>query len=73
MTLGIKLATAILAALALTGCGDVNRRVILQHPTTQQVVECKVDPWGDTRFNKQVDDCAKQYEQAGFTRIGGTN
>jgi len=41
----------LLLALTLVsvGCGSATRVVVMQNPGTGQVVECKVDPWGDMR------------------------
>jgi len=47
--------------------------VVMQNPGTGQVVECKVDPWGDMRRDKQIEDCRRAYEGAGFRVVGHSN
>ncbi len=59
--------------LMLGGCGAVSRVVILQNPATKQTVECKVDPLGDMRRTKQIKDCVKAYEQAGYGVVGDSD
>jgi hypothetical protein len=55
------------------GCGSASRVVVLQHPQTKQTVQCKVDPWGDMSFNRQVESCVKAHEQAGYTVVGDSD
>ena len=59
--------------LASVGCGSVTRVVVMQNPGTGQVVECKVDPWGGERRDKQIEDCRRAYEGAGFRVVGDRN
>jgi hypothetical protein len=62
------------ASLALTACSSTTSRfVILQHPTTKQTAECKIDPMGDMRFHKQIEDCVWAYEQAGYAVVGDSD
>jgi hypothetical protein len=62
------------AALALSGCSTTTSRyVVLQHPATQQTVECKIDPWGDMRYHKQIEDCVSAYKQAGYAVVGDSD
>src|SRR5215468_8712038 len=56
--------------VVLAGCGSVSRVVVLQHPQTKQTVECRVDPLGDMRRTRQIEDCVKAYRQAGYTVVG---
>lgn len=62
--------SAILVAIILSGCGSPTRVVVMQHPETKQVVECRIDPWGHINRYKQIDDCKSAYEQAGFRVVG---
>jgi hypothetical protein len=46
--------------------------VVLQNPQTKQTVECRVDPWGDIRRTRQIEDCVDAYRMAGYAVIGDT-
>ncbi len=60
--------------LALTACSSTTSRyVVLQNPTTKQTVECRIDPWGDMRFHKQIADCTNAYKQAGYVVVGDSD
>lgn len=64
----------VVAALAITACSTTTSKfVILQNPTTKQTVECKIDPWGDMRFHKQIEDCTNAYKQAGYIVVGDSD
>ena len=54
-----------------SGCGSASRVVVLQHPETKQTVQCKVEPVGDTSFNRrQIESCVRAHEQAGYKVVG---
>jgi hypothetical protein len=64
----------VLAGLLMVGCSSTTSRfVILQNPTTKQTVECKIDPMGDMRFHKQIEDCTNAYRQAGYVVVGDSD
>src|SRR5215470_6335391 len=57
-----------------SGCGSASRVVVLQHPETKQTVQCKVEPVGDTTFNRQqIESCVRAYEQAGYRVVGDSD
>ena len=60
----------LIALLLLAACGSVSRVVVLQHPQTKQTVECRVDPWGDMRRTRQIEDCVDAYKKAGYDVVG---
>lgn len=55
--------------LLFVGCGGVQHLALMQHPQTGDVRECKIDPWGDIRYAKQIDDCVKLYEKVGYEKV----
>lgn len=59
--------------LLLTACGSVSRVVVLQNPQTKQTVECRVDPWGDMRRTRQIEDCVQAYKKAGYAVVGDSD
>jgi hypothetical protein len=64
----------VLAGVLKVGCSSTTSRfVILQNPTTGQTVECKIDPMGDMRFHKQIEDCTNAYKQAGYVVVGDSD
>lgn len=64
----------VLAGVLMVGCSSTTSRfVILQNPTTKQTVECKIDPLGDMRFHKQIEDCTNAYKQAGYVVVGDSD
>jgi hypothetical protein len=46
--------------------------VVLENPQTKQTVECRVDPWGDIRRTRQIEDYVDAYRMAGYAVIGDT-
>jgi hypothetical protein len=58
--------------LLLSPCGSASRVVVLQNPQTKQTVECRVDPWGDMRRTRQIEDCVVSYKRAGYAVVGDT-
>lgn len=56
--------------LLLTGC--VSRTVILQNPQGH-TAQCKVDPWGDFDRTRQIENCVKAHERAGYKVVGDSN
>jgi len=66
--------TLLLIICLASGCGSASRVVVLQHPETKQTVQCKVDPVGDTTFNRQqIESCVRAYEQAGYRVVGDSD
>jgi hypothetical protein len=64
----------VLLILALAACSTTTSRfLILQNPTTRQTVECKIDPLGDMRFHKQIEDCVSAYKQASYVVVGDSD
>ena len=57
----------------LMGCAlNPNNKslIVLQNPKTQEVKECKGDPWASWDAYAATEACAKAYEKAGFVRLG---
>jgi len=74
-TMGTERTTRLIlvaAMLSLTACGSVTRVVVLENPQTKQTVECRVDPWGDIRRTRQIEDYVDAYRMAGYAVIGDT-
>jgi hypothetical protein len=53
-----------------TGCGSATRVVVLQHPSTQQTVQCRVDPWGSMDRTRQIEACVAAHTKAGYQVVG---
>jgi len=64
------LAMMLTSLLALSACGSPSRVVVLQHPETKQTVQCRVYPWGDVSFKRQIDACVRAYEQPVYRVVG---
>jgi hypothetical protein len=56
----------LLVACAGTPYGQHSRIAVMQNPETKQTVECRADPWGDMNYRRQIDNCIKAYEGAGY-------
>ena len=56
----------LLVACAGTPYGQHSRTAVMQNPETKQTVECRADPWGDMNYRRQIDNCIKAYEGAGY-------
>lgn len=57
----------LLPLLLLAACDP--KPMMLQNPTTQQIVECKADPWAVWDQVAWNEDCARKYESAGYKRL----
>lgn len=60
--------TLAVGVIALSGCAS-NAFEIMKNPQTGDVRECKVDPWGDIQYQRQVDTCVARYEKAGYQKV----
>ena len=70
----LTLSTLPLFICLASGCGSASRVVVLQHPETKQTVQCRVEPVGDTSFNRrQIESCVKAHEQAGYKVVGDSD
>lgn len=60
----------ILIALLVAGCSSP-QAIPLRNSTTQQIVECKADPWAVWSWDiaRWNEDCAQRYERNGFQRM----
>ncbi|MEI7608373.1 MAG: hypothetical protein WCJ64_13440 [Rhodospirillaceae bacterium] len=59
----------ICAALALlAGCATGPSMVVLQHPDTKQMAQCKAEQW-DMAKAEHIEACIKGYEAAGFKML----
>ena len=57
----------VLAVAGLAGCaGDAMS--LMQGPTGDTIT-CKVDPWGDIQYQRQVDQCTALYSKAGYKEV----
>lgn len=54
-------------SLFLTACGP--RMIVLQHPDTKEIVQCKGDAWAYWNPAGAAKECAKGYEKAGYVRL----
>jgi hypothetical protein len=52
-SMGAMMVLILALTLTCVGCGSATRVMVMQNPGTVQVGECKVDPWGDIRRDKQ--------------------
>ena len=60
--------------LSIVGCSNGRKSIIvLQHPETNQTVECKGDPWTDLNPWTAAEKCAEDYKTAGFVILGEDN
>ncbi|RJO61093.1 MAG: hypothetical protein C4542_07345 [Dehalococcoidia bacterium] len=55
--------------LFFLGCGGMPQMVLMKNAQSGDLRECKVDPWGDIRHNKQINDCVSLYEKAGYEKV----
>ncbi len=64
---------AALLGVLVSGCAaspDSHTLVVLQHPTTKDIRECRADAWTTWNVYAEVEACAKAYEKAGYKRLG---
>lgn len=66
----VKLVTLFVVLFGLVGCAGKSH-IILQHPETKQMAECKGDPWANWRPAAAAEECARGYEKAGYVRMSG--
>lgn len=64
----MKLLTYICFLVVISGCAS-NAFEIMKDPKTGDVRECKVDPWGDIQYQRQVDFCVARWEKAGYQKL----
>lgn len=66
--IAFTIVTLVVGTIALSGCAS-NAFEIMKNPQTGDIRECKVDPWGDIQYQRQVDTCVAQYEKAGYQKV----
>ena len=64
----IQILTCTMLCLIISGCASTAFE-IMKDPRTGDVRECKVDPWGDVRYQHQVDTCVARWEKAGYQKL----
>lgn len=63
----ICVAGALALSVSVSGCA-ANAYALMKGPTGE-IKECKVDPWGDIQYQRQVDQCVDSYTKAGFKKV----
>lgn len=69
----LNLIVTLLSVIVLAGCSTGKRIIVLQHPETKQTVECQADPWATFDQKGVTEQCAKDYEAAGYKRLSSEN
>jgi hypothetical protein len=68
---------AVLSLTTLVGCGAMNPNnktlIVLQHPQTQQTVQCSSRAGATWNPYAEVESCAQAYEKAGTSEWAGTD
>jgi len=59
----------LLSAAVLMGCTGPTM-VMLQHPDTKDIRECKGDAWANWDPYTATEECAQALERAGYKRLG---
>ena len=64
---------ALVVVVLISGCAmDPTKHtlVVLQHPESKEIKECRADDLTTWNVYAEVEACAKAYEKAGFQRLG---
>jgi hypothetical protein len=56
----------LVVCVVMSGCAA---KMELMKNANGDVKECKVDPWGDIQYQRQVDQCVAAYSKAGYTKL----
>jgi hypothetical protein len=64
----MRLSLAALVAVLASGCAA--GIVVLRHPETRQIAECRHDSNSAGTPKEQIERCVKAYEQAGYKIAG---
>lgn len=59
-----------LAVISIAGCASGKRIIVLQHPDTLDTKQCSADPWATFDQKGATEQCAKDFEEAGYIRMG---
>ena len=65
-----SISIVLLVVLAIAGLGGcaANAMALMKGPSGDTVL-CKVDPWGDIQYQRQVDQCKALYAKAGYKEV----
>lgn len=69
----LKLMPAFIVTALLIGCAaNPNNKtlIVMQHPTTKDIKECRADAWTTWNVYAEVRECSKAYEAAGYRVLG---
>jgi len=61
--------TLLIIAVLLSGCANLTRVVVMQHPETKQTVYCNANGAVSVGHGRQIDACMKAHEKAGYVKV----